>query len=119
MPFGEGQSAFTFLGQANQERLLGPEDKSTMIYRNVGTNFSYYTAKYSLNLQVLAWANVPFIFEHHTNRSIQIVDSMFSCITVGNKLTECVAATVLVPGLSATVLSCYRHGVVTAGPTSD
>jgi len=38
MPVGECQSAFTFLGQAEQERLLGPEDKRTMIYRNVGRN---------------------------------------------------------------------------------
>jgi hypothetical protein len=73
MPFGEWQSAFTFFGQTDQERLLVPEDKSTMIFRNVGRNFSNNTAKYFLNLQALAWANVPFIFENHTNRCGQYV----------------------------------------------
>jgi hypothetical protein len=48
MPFGE------CLGQADQEILLGPEDKSLMIFRNVGRNFFNDTAKYSLNLQALA-----------------------------------------------------------------
>ena len=119
MPFGECQSAFTFLGEADQERLLGPEDRSTMIFRNVGRNFFNDKAKYSLNLQALAWANIPFVLENHTNRSIQIVDNMYSCRTVGNKLTAGAAATILLPELSATVLSCYRHGVVTAGLTSD
>lgn len=43
---------------------------------------------------------------------------MYSCREVGNKLTACVAATILLPELSSTVLSCYRHDVVTAELTS-
>jgi hypothetical protein len=70
------QYAFIFLGQADQARLLGPEEKRTMIVRNVCSIFSNNTAKYSLSLQAHAQADVPFIFENNTNRSIQGVDKM-------------------------------------------
>lgn len=74
MPVDECQSAFTFLGQADQERLLGSEDKSTMIFRNVGRNFSN-DSEIFLETSGTCLGKVPFIFENHTNRSIQSVDS--------------------------------------------
>ena len=50
---------------------------------------------------------------------MQSVGNRMVGYTTRNCLTVCVAATVSLPELSATVLSCFRHNVVTAGLTAD